>query len=161
MKKIILALTLLSSYSAFADIALTIKTSEGITLNAVGVYASTSRSLFCTRLNGDFERVPKVADLNIVVNRSGAISNIAVEENQENFCRSELKGLSVRVIHSKISQDNATLEVVASPNNQDQVVQKIVFKKFNSPFGDFYGTTTHDILVGPNGIVKAEINLVE
>jgi hypothetical protein len=86
-----------------------------------------------------------------------------VVEILNNSCRSELKGLSVKVIHPKIDSAQGSLEINATNANQDQNIQKLVYKKITSPYGDFYaiGGGNDHILVGPNGIANAEISIEE
>jgi hypothetical protein len=161
MKKTIVILTLLTSFSSYADLELNIK-ARGMGLSAIGVYASTSTSFFCTHLNGDFQRVPKVMDKQILVNNTGSLNQINVVENLHDNCQSSLKGVSLKVHHPKINPEQARIEINASNLSQEQNNQKIIFKKFTSPYGDFYGVEdSAQILVGPEGIVNAEILLQE
>jgi hypothetical protein len=163
MKKLIIVLTLLTSFSSFADLVINVKTGDGITLSSVGVYASTSGSFFCTHLNGDFERVPKIFDQNIAVNTHGTSNQINVVENLTDNCRSELKGLSLKVHHPKINLDHSTIQINPSNVPQDQNLQKFVYKKIASPYGDFYALEglNSQLLVGPGGKINAEITIEE
>jgi hypothetical protein len=142
---------------------LRIKTAADMKLSSVGVYASTSTALFCTRFGEGFERVPKVLEQNQEIKNAGNFNQINVVEILNNSCRSELKGLSVKVIHPKIDSAQGSLEINATNANQDQNIQKLVYKKITSPYGDFYaiGGGNDHILVGPNGIANAEISIEE
>lgn len=162
MKKIIVALTLLASFSAYADLVLNIKIAADMKLTTVGVYASTSNGFFCSHLNGDLERVPKTFDRDIAINSSGASNQIIIAENLNDRCRSELKGVAIKVNHPK-NTDQVRLELVSSKINQDQNDQKIIFVKFPSPYGDVYAPygENRNILVGPNGIAQVDISSEE
>lgn len=164
MKKIIATVVLLTSFSSFADLVLNLKTNESIKLNAAGVYASTRNSFSCTRTifsDGKLERIPKTFDQNIVVVNSGDITQVNIDENLDDRCRSELKGLSIKVNHPKISEQFKSVNVLNTNIDQDQKDQEIIFKKFYSPYGDFYSSGDASILVGPNGLAHAEISIEE
>jgi hypothetical protein len=101
-------------------------------------------------------------DKQILVNNTGSLNQINVVENLHDNCQSTLKGVSLKVHHPKINPEQTRIEINASNLSQEQNNQKIIFKKFTSPYGDFYGVEgSAQILVGPEGIVNAEILLQE
>lgn len=143
------------------DVVLNVKTTEGMTLSATATYLSSSSSFFCTHFGEGFERVPKSFDKNIQIIKNGNSSKIVVAENLNDSCQSELKGLNIKVSHPNINEENAVLGFADSQQNLP--LQRIVYVKYASPYGDFYAPQKNqrDILVGPSGVADVEISLVK
>ena len=166
MKKLLMTLsTVLASTSAFADLSLTIKTADGLNLKATGVYLTTSEKLGCQRLSmadGKLEMLPKAQDKNIQIQKLNNTNVLTVDGTLKDRCESELNGFSFKVIHPSISETSARISVIESPENQANKVQKVIYKKYESPFsGTFYGLSEEEsrVLVGPNGEANIEISL--
>ena len=144
-------------------ITLNIKAKDGIQLSAKAVYMASSGSPSCTHVSfsdGSMQHLPNVFDKQIPVEISGETVRLKAEAVLADSCRSQLKGLALQAVHPKIPEQFGRIEVVRTSIDQGNAVQKVVFKKFDSPYiGTFYSSGDGKIRVGPNGAANAEVSL--
>lgn len=146
---------------AAANAVLEIVSRENISLRATGTYQAGAHGLGCYQTSftdGHLESLPKVFDQELPVTASpnGGVVKFATKLSS---CQSALVGFTLRVSGPKIDKDFNAISLQFSDTNQD-AVQRIVFKKIQSPWtGVSWTTSGKSILVGPNGKAKAEIVL--
>lgn len=142
---------------------LNIKAKDGIQLSAKGVYVTSSVSLFCTHTSfpdWSMQHLPNVVEKDIAVAVSGDANRINVDKVLNDNCRSYLRGLIIFAAHARIMPEYSRIDVLQNDADQGNAVQKVVFRKFESPYiGTFYSSGDANILVGPNGVANAEVSL--
>ncbi len=161
MKKVLLLLTCLASFSAMADMSIEIKASEDFKISSYGLYRSTVKSQQCTDLifTGKLIRELKIQERHMSVKTADLFSQVDARENLKDRCKSELFTLIVKANHPKIVEAFRELTVVSSGVNLDDKVQRIVYKKVRTEHGLYYATQINSILVGPNGLARVEISI--